>query len=44
MEKEVEQYKNYRPDDPTMKTKALMQLDFFKLLFFKQFFLKPCYW
>jgi len=25
MEKEVEQYKNYRPDDPTMKTKALMQ-------------------
>lgn len=26
MEKEVEQYKNYRPDDPTMKTKALMQM------------------
>jgi len=26
MEKEVEQYKNFRPDDPTMKTKALMQM------------------
>ncbi|ESN97715.1 hypothetical protein HELRODRAFT_101987 [Helobdella robusta] len=26
MEKEVEEYKNFRPDDPTRKTKALMQL------------------
>ncbi|XP_012554663.1 dynamin-1 isoform X2 [Hydra vulgaris] len=26
MEKEVEQFKNFRPDDPTMKTKALMQM------------------
>jgi Dynamin central region len=25
MEKEVEEYKNFRPDDPTRKTKALMQ-------------------
>ena len=25
MEKEVEEYKHYRPDDPTRKTKALMQ-------------------
>ena len=24
MEKEVEEYKNFRPDDPTRKTKALM--------------------
>lgn len=26
MEKDVEEYKNYRPDDPTRKTKALMQM------------------
>jgi len=26
MEKEVEDYKNFRPDDPTRKTKAMMQL------------------
>jgi len=26
MEKEVEDYKHYRPDDPTRKTKALMQM------------------
>ena len=26
MEKEVEEYKNFRPDDPTRKTKAMMQL------------------
>lgn len=25
LEKEVEEYKNYRPDDPTRKTKALLQ-------------------
>lgn len=25
MEKEVEGYKNFRPDDPTRKTKAMMQ-------------------
>lgn len=25
MEKEVEDYKNFRPDDPTRKTKAMMQ-------------------
>jgi len=25
MEKEVEEYKNFRPDDPTRKTKAMMQ-------------------
>lgn len=25
MEKEVDGYKNFRPDDPTRKTKALMQ-------------------
>ena len=25
MEKEVDEYKNFRPDDPTRKTKALMQ-------------------
>ena len=25
MEKEVEEYKNFRPDDPARKTKALMQ-------------------
>jgi len=25
MEKEVEEYRNFRPDDPTRKTKALMQ-------------------
>jgi len=24
MEKEVEEYRNFRPDDPTRKTKALM--------------------
>lgn len=24
MEKEVDEYKNFRPDDPTAKTKALM--------------------
>lgn len=24
MEKEVEEYKNFRPDDPTRKTKAMM--------------------
>ena len=24
LEKEVEEFKNYRPDDPTIKTKALM--------------------
>lgn len=26
LEKEVEEYKNFRPDDPTHKTKALLQL------------------
>ncbi|XP_051776497.1 dynamin-3 isoform X3 [Erpetoichthys calabaricus] len=26
MEKEVEEYKNFRPDDPTRKTKALLQM------------------
>lgn len=26
MEKEVEDYKNFRPDDPTRKTKAMMQM------------------
>jgi dynamin GTPase len=26
MEKEVEEYKNFRPDDPTRKTKAMMQM------------------
>ncbi|XP_056262131.1 dynamin-3 isoform X3 [Pseudoliparis swirei] len=26
LEKEVEEYKNFRPDDPTRKTKALLQL------------------
>ncbi|KAF7660503.1 hypothetical protein LDENG_00281090 [Lucifuga dentata] len=26
LEKEVEQYKNFRPDDPTRKTKALLQM------------------
>jgi len=25
MEKEVEEYKSFRPDDPTRKTKAMMQ-------------------
>ncbi|XP_023382590.1 dynamin-2-like [Pteropus vampyrus] len=25
LEKEVEEYKNFRPDDPTRKTKALLQ-------------------
>jgi len=25
MEKDVEEYRNFRPDDPTRKTKALMQ-------------------
>lgn len=25
MEKEVEEYKNFRPDDPARKTKAMMQ-------------------
>ena len=25
MEKDVEEFKNYRPDDPARKTKALMQ-------------------
>lgn len=25
MEKEVEEFRNYRPGDPTIKTKALMQ-------------------
>ena len=25
MEREVEEYKNFRPDDPTRKTKAMMQ-------------------
>jgi len=25
MEKDVEEYKNFRPDDPTRKTKAMMQ-------------------
>lgn len=25
LEKEVEEYKNFRPDDPARKTKALMQ-------------------
>jgi len=28
MEKEVEEYRNFRPDDPTRKTKALMQYVF----------------
>ncbi|CDR07218.1 unnamed protein product, partial [Oncorhynchus mykiss] len=26
LEKEVEEYKNFRPDDPTRKTKALLQM------------------
>ena len=25
MEKEVEQYKHFRPDDPSLKTKAMLQ-------------------
>jgi len=25
MEKDVDEYRNFRPDDPTRKTKALMQ-------------------
>lgn len=25
LEKEVEEYKNFRPDDPTRKTKAMLQ-------------------
>ena len=25
LEKDVQEFKNYRPDDPSMKTKALMQ-------------------
>ena len=25
MEKDVEEFKNFRPDDPTRKTKAMMQ-------------------
>lgn len=29
MEKDVEEFKNFRPDDPTRKTKALMQWVFF---------------
>jgi len=33
MEKEVEEYKNFRPDDPTRKTKALMQLVILLLFF-----------
>ena len=28
MEKDVEEYKNFRPDDPTRKTKAMMQFVF----------------
>ena len=27
MEKEVEEFKHFRPDDPTRKTKALMQYE-----------------
>jgi len=27
MEKDVDEYRNFRPDDPTRKTKALMQYD-----------------
>lgn len=26
LEKEVEEYKNFRPDDPTRKTKAILQM------------------
>ena len=28
MERDVAEYKNFRPDDPTIKTKAMMQLVF----------------
>jgi len=28
MEKEVDEYRNFRPDDPARKTKALMQYVF----------------
>ena len=28
MEKDVEEYKNFRPDDPARKTKAMMQFVF----------------
>ena len=35
MEKEVEEYKNFRPDDPTRKTKALMQYAFLFYYFVK---------
>ena len=38
LEKEVEQYKYFRPDDPSIKTKAMLQWvnckDFFQLVFF----------
>ena len=26
MEKEVEEYKHFRPDDPSIKTKAMLQM------------------
>jgi len=29
MEKDVEEFRNYKPDDPTRNTKALMQYVFF---------------
>jgi dynamin GTPase len=33
MEKEVEEYKNFRPDDPTRKTKAMMQSVFLPVIY-----------
>jgi len=37
MEKEVEEYRNFRPDDPTRKTKALMQYVFSSAVLFWHF-------
>jgi len=36
MEKEVDEYKNFRPDDPARKTKAMMQCVFFGFKAFKK--------
>ena len=30
MEKDVEEYKNFRPDDPSRKTKAMMQYGYIR--------------
>jgi len=38
MEKDVEEYKNFRPDDPTRKTKAMMQSVNFCDLHYKIYF------